>query len=215
MGTGRGALIGLLQVAAVLDLRELRIEALAPDGVPSSPDGDHGKGRPGPSAPAPPSPAGPRQISTCCRAPLAGVAVVAGTLFGQAVGLADGRIEVDGKWRFANPSSCQQLAAHPVQLEDVAPAKALGGRMAPWCCPGCRPSPRCATPGRRCSRRPPARKRQRHNLVAGVGPARRIAQVQALLYQLGKAGAEPRWLEGAARHWPPGGDRRDAVEVVA
>ena len=28
---------------------------------------------------------------------------------------------------------------------------------------------------------------QRHDLVAGVGPARRIAQVQVLLYQLGKA----------------------------
>ena len=28
---------------------------------------------------------------------------------------------------------------------------------------------------------------QRHYLVAGVGPARRIAQVQAPLYQLGKA----------------------------
>ena len=27
---------------------------------------------------------------------------------------------------------------------------------------------------------------QRHYLVAGVGPARRITQVQALLYQLGK-----------------------------
>ena len=41
---------------------------------------------------------------------------------------------------------------------------------------------------------------QRHYLVAGVGPPRRITQVQALLYQLGKyRGAGPRWPEGVAR----------------
>ena len=62
-------------------------------------------------------------------APGAGVAVVAGALLVQTVGLADGGVQVNGKWRVAGsgsglPCPCQQLAAHPVQLADVAPAEA-------------------------------------------------------------------------------------------
>ena len=62
-------------------------------------------------------------------APLAGVAVVAGALLGQAVGLADGGIEVDGQGSVAGsrpslPGLGQQFPAHPVQLADVAPAEA-------------------------------------------------------------------------------------------
>ena len=62
-------------------------------------------------------------------APGAGVAVVAGALLGQAVGLADGRIEVDGEWCVAGsgpsrPGPGQQFPAHPVQLADMAPAEA-------------------------------------------------------------------------------------------
>ena len=56
---------------------------------------------------------------------------------------------------------------------------------------------------------------QGHHLVAGVGPARGVTQIQALLHQqekgrgLGSPGA-------AAQHWPPGGGRHlDAVGVVA
>ena len=52
-------------------------------------------------------------------APRTGVAVVAGALLGQSVGLADRRIKVDGEW--CVPRSCsglpgpgQQLPAHPV-----------------------------------------------------------------------------------------------------
>ena len=61
--------------------------------------------------------------------PLAGVAVMAGSLLAQAVGLADGGVQVDGEWRVAGscsglPGPCQQLAAHPVQLADVPPAEA-------------------------------------------------------------------------------------------
>ena len=58
---------------------------------------------------------------------------------------------------------------------------------------------------------PPAQRGgdQRHYLVAGVGPARRITQVQALLYQLGKTEVQGQGgLGGAGRHCPPGGDRR-------
>ena len=50
-------------------------------------------------------------------APLAGVAVTAGALLGQAVGLADGLIKVDGQRPIATsgPSGPgQQLPAHPV-----------------------------------------------------------------------------------------------------
>ena len=58
-------------------------------------------------------------------APLAGVAVVSRPFLVQSVSLEDGRIKVDGEWRVAGsrsrlPCACQQLAAHPVQLADVA-----------------------------------------------------------------------------------------------
>ena len=51
-------------------------------------------------------------------APRTGVAVVAGALLGQSVGLADRRIKVDGQWCVAGsgtglPDPGQQLAAHP------------------------------------------------------------------------------------------------------
>ena len=60
---------------------------------------------------------------------------------------------------------------------------------------------------------------QRHYLVAGVGPARRITQVQALLYQLGKTEVQSQggWEEQAGivhQAVIVEGDL-DAVEVVA
>ena len=60
---------------------------------------------------------------------------------------------------------------------------------------------------------------QRHQLVAGVGPTRRIAQVQTLLYQLGKTDVHGQggWEEQADivhRALTVEGDL-DAVEVVA
>ena len=71
-------------------------------------------------------------------APLAGVAVVARPLLGQPIGLADGGVQVHGEWRIAGsgpsrPGPGQQLAAHPVQLADMAPPEAAqegaqGGR---------------------------------------------------------------------------------------
>ena len=109
----------------------------------------------------------------------------------------------------------QQLAAHPVQLADVAPAKAAqedaqGGWRLDYAAESAgRPA---SAQGIGVVDAVAASQRgsdQRHYLVAGVGPARRIAQVQALLYQLGKAEVQgPRWLEGAGRRWPPGGGRR-------
>ena len=60
----------------------------------------------------------------------AGVAVVARSLLGQSIGLADGRVQVDGQGRVAGsrppaaPCPGQQLAAHAVELTDMPPAKA-------------------------------------------------------------------------------------------
>ena len=73
-------------------------------------------------------------------APLAGIAVVAGALLGQSVGLADGGIEVDGERRVAGsgpsgPGPGQQLPAHPVQLADVAPPEAAQEGCPGWMAP--------------------------------------------------------------------------------
>ena len=62
-------------------------------------------------------------------APGTGVAMVAGPLLGQPVGLADGRVQVDGQRSIAGSRPCrpgpgQQLAAHLVQLADMAPKEA-------------------------------------------------------------------------------------------
>ena len=59
-------------------------------------------------------------------APLAGVAVVAGTLLDQTVGLADGGVQVDGQRPVAGsgpsrPGLCHQLPAHPIQLANMSP----------------------------------------------------------------------------------------------
>ena len=130
-------------------------------------------------------------------APRTGVAVVACALLGQSVGLADGGVQVDGQGPVAGsgpsrPGPGQQLAAHPVQLADMAPPEAAQeGAQGGW-----RLDQAVENTGR-----PTGSQRigvvdavaasqrggdQRHYLVAGVGPARRITQVQALLYQLGK-----------------------------
>ena len=142
-------------------------------------------------------------------APLAGVAVVAGALFGQPVGLADGRIEVDGEWGVAGsgpsrPGLGQQLAAHPVQLADMAPPKAAqegtqslpsrkrgvdGALTVP---PQGAGGPAGAQHIGVVNAVAPSQRggHQRHHLVARVRPARRIAQVEALLDEFGQAEAQ-------------------------
>ena len=68
----------------------------------------------------------------------AGVAVVARSLLGQSIGLADGRVQVDGQGRVAGsgpsgPCPGQQLAAHAVELTDMPPAKtAQEGAQGGW-----------------------------------------------------------------------------------
>ena len=59
----------------------------------------------------------------------AGIAVMARSLLGQSIGLADGRVQVDGQGRVAGsgpsgPGPGQQLAAHAVELTDIAPPEA-------------------------------------------------------------------------------------------
>ena len=101
-------------------------------------------------------------------APRVGVAVVAGAhfLLVQSVGLADGGVQVDGQGCVAGsgpsrPGSsrvCQQLAAHAVELTDVAPAKTAqegaqgGGSLSRETENADGPAGRAAHRRRRCSR---------------------------------------------------------------
>ena len=131
-------------------------------------------------------------------APLAGIAVVSRPLLVQPVGLADGGIEVDGERRVAGsrpggPGPGQQLPAHPVELTDVAPPEAAQeGAQGGW----------RLDRGAQGAGRPPgaqrigvvdavaARQRRRnqgHYLVAGVGPPRGIAEIEALPDEFGQA----------------------------
>ena len=127
-------------------------------------------------------------------APLARVAVVARPLLGQTVCLADRRIQVDGEWRVAGsgpsrPGPCQQLAADPIQLADVAPPEAAqerpqGGWRLDYAAQGLGGSPGAQHVG--VVNAVAARQRRRHqgqHLVARVRPPRRIAQVQVMVNQ--------------------------------
>ena len=163
-------------------------------------------------------------------APRTGVAVVAGTLFGQSAGLADRRIKVNGEWCVAGsgpsrPGPGQQLAAHPVQLADMAPPEAAqegpqgGGRLdraaqGAGCPPGAQHIG-VVNAVAACQRR----RNQGHHLVAGVGLPRRIAQVEVLLDELGQAQAPS---QGGGKEQPGIVDQAvvvegdtDAVGVVA
>ena len=131
-------------------------------------------------------------------APCTGIAVVAGALLGQSVSLADRRIKVDGEWRAAGsgprlPGPGQQLAAHPVQLTDVAPPEAAqesaqgGGRLDYAAESAGRPAgaQRIGVVDAVAARQ--RRGHQSRNLIAGVGSAWGAAQVQVPVNQLGQA----------------------------
>ena len=163
-------------------------------------------------------------------APLAGIAVVACALLGQSVSLADRRIKVDGKWRVAGsgaglPGPRQQLAAHPVQLADLAPAKAAQeGAQGGWRFDYAAESAGRPAGAQRIGVVDAVAARQRgghqgHDLVTGVSSARRIAQVEVLPEELGKAKAQG---EGGRKDQPGIVDQAvvvegdlDAVGVVA
>ena len=130
-------------------------------------------------------------------APGAGVAVVAGALLGQAIGLADGGIKINGQRPRpgpAAPGSPDPVGAHgPTEScagrsPEPALAKAGGGWRLDYTAEIAGPPTSAQRIGVVDALAASQRgSDQRHYLVAGVGPARRIAQVQALLYQLGKA----------------------------
>ena len=153
-------------------------------------------------------------------APLAGIAVVACALLGQSVGLADGGVQVNGQGPVAGsrpglPSPGQQLAAHPVELTDVAPPEAAQeGAQGGW---------RLDRAAQSAGRPPGAqhigvvntvapsqrRRHQRHHLVARVRPPRGIAQVEALPDEFGQAEV-PR--QGGRKEQPGIGHQAAVVE---
>ena len=131
-------------------------------------------------------------------APLAGVAVVAGTLLGQPVSLADGGVQVDGQgcvaWsRSSSPGPGQQLPAHPIQLADVAPPEtAQEGPQGGWhldhAADGASRPAGAQHVGVVNAVAPSQRRRyQGQHLVARVRSTRGVAQVETLLDQLGQA----------------------------
>ena len=158
-----------------------------------------------------------------------------GSLLGQSVGLADGGVQVNGQGPVAGsrpgrPGLGQQLAAHPVQLADIAPPEAAqeGAQSLPprkrgvegalTTLPRVRAVPPVrntsassmqSPPARPCpresgGRRPPASKSYRRDWL---GLAHRPSRGASGGVGAGP-GARPTWREGSARHGPPGGGRR-------
>ena len=128
----------------------------------------------------------------------AGVAVVACSLLGQSVGLADGRVHVDGQRRVAGsgpsgPCPGQQLAAHPVELTDMPPAKAAQeGAQGGWRLDHAaentdRPTGAQRIGGVDAVAASQGGGDQRQHLVPRVRPSRRAAEVEALLDEFGQA----------------------------
>ena len=148
-------------------------------------------------------------------APLAGIAVVACALLGQSVGLADGGVQVNGQGPVAGsrpglPSPGQQLAAHPVELTDVAPC---AGRCPGW----------MFTVPPRVLAVPPVRNTSASSMQSAsadatsvhlVARVRRPGRGAAGRVRAGR-GAAPGWPEGAARHWPPSGGREGDLDPVS
>ena len=131
-------------------------------------------------------------------APLASVAVAAGALLGQAVGLADGGIEIIGQGAIAgaSPGPGQQFPAHPVELADVAPAEAAqegaqNGRRLDHAAqhPGGPAGTQRVGVGDAVASGQ-GRRHQGQQLVAGVGPARGTAQVNVFVHQFTQTQAE-------------------------
>ncbi len=144
----------------------------------------------------------------------------AGGLLGQAVGLADGGVQVDGQRSVAgtgpgSPGPGQKLPAHPVELADVAPAEAAqegaqGGRGldhaaqdtgGPATAQGVSVADAVAV-GQ-------GGGHQGNQFVASVGPARSAAQIQTPLSQLGKIETPG---QGGGKHQPGVGHQAVTVE---
>ena len=130
-------------------------------------------------------------------ASLAGVVVAPRPLLRQPVSFADGGVQVDGQRpvagsRPSSPGPGQQLPAHPVQLADVPPPEAAQERpQGGWRLDHATESASGPAGAQHvgvvnavaASQR---RRNQGQHLVARVRPTRGIAQVEALLDQLGE-----------------------------
>ena len=126
------------------------------------------------------------------------VAGLAGTLLGQAVGLAERRVEVDRERRVAwsrpgRPAAGEQLAAEAVELADVAPAEAAqegpeGGRRlhgAAEHAPGAAGAHRIGVVDAVATRE--RRGDQGQQLVAGVRPPRCVTEIELGVRQFTQA----------------------------
>ena len=149
-------------------------------------------------------------------APDTAVAVVQGGLLSEAVGLADGRVEVDGqrlgaRTRTRCPSSAEQLPTHPVELVHVAPAEDAqeraqrGGRLDPEAEheSGATRAQRIGVVDVVATRE--RRHDQRQDLVVDVGAAGLRPQVDVLVDQLLQAqvmGERRRQDQARIRHQP-------------
>ena len=128
----------------------------------------------------------------------AGVAVVARSLLGQSIGLADGRVQVDGQGRVAGsgpsgPGPGQQLAAHAVELTDMPPPEAAQeGPQGGWRLDHAAWNTDRPTSAQRigvvdavaaCQRGSD----RRQHLVPGVRPSRRSAEVKVMVDEFPQA----------------------------
>ena len=153
-------------------------------------------------------------------APLAGIAVVACALLSQSVGLADGGVQVNGQGPVAGsrpglPSPGQQLAAHPVELTDVAPPEAAqegaqGGWRLDRAAQGAGRPPGAQHIGVVNAVAPSQRgSDQRQHLVPSVRPSRRSAEVKVMVDEFPQAEV-PR--QGGRKEQPGIGHQAAVVE---
>ena len=128
----------------------------------------------------------------------AGVAVVARSLLGQSIGLADGRVQVDGQERVAGsgpsgPGPGQQLPAHAVELTDMPPAKAAQeGAQGGWRLDHAAENTDRPTGAQRIGvvdavAASQGGGDQRQHLVPRVRPSRRAAEVKVMVDEFGQA----------------------------
>ena len=150
----------------------------------------------------------------------AGIAVVARSLLGQSLGLADGRVQVDGQGRVAGsgpsgPGPGQQLAAHAVELTDMPPPEAAqerpqGGRRfdhAAWNTDRPTSAQRIGVVDAVAASQRGSDQRQ--HLVPSVRPSRRAAEVKVMVDEFPQAQVPGEGgPAGAGRHWPPGDGRQ-------
>ncbi len=131
-------------------------------------------------------------------AALTGVVVALRTLLVQSKGLADGGVQVDGQRIIARsgpsrPGPSQRLPAHPIQLADMAPPETpQEGAQRGWCLDRAdQHLLTLASPQRvgviDAVATGQGRRHQGQQLVAGIGPTRRVSQVTVVVHQFAQS----------------------------